>query len=160
MKAFRYIVPALGILGLFACDRSERATRERDIDRSGVGSPFGLGDDKHGTTTVTGANVGVVNNDSAIERIVAARCAREAACNNVGGDKRFTSRELCTQKVRVDMREDLKSSECPRGIDAKELGECLEEIKNENCNNPIDTISRLAACRTSDLCLKTDAPNR
>ena len=50
--------------------------------------------------------------------------------------------------------------ECPRGVDSKELDECLESIKTESCNNPIDTISRLAACRTSDLCLKSDTPNR
>jgi hypothetical protein len=108
---------------------------------------------------VTGA--GIVENESAIDRIIHARCAREAACNKIGGgDKRFTSRDVCMQKIRADMRDDLKKSECPRGIDGKELEECLTEIRDENCNNPIDAISRLAACRTSDLCLKTDTPNR
>jgi hypothetical protein len=155
----RVLVPALSVVALFACDRSERAQRERDIDRSGVGDPFGVGGEKHGTTTVTGATAAVTN-ETAIERIVAARCAREASCDKIGGDKRFSSREVCTQKVRTDMRDDLKSSECPRGIDGKELQECLEEIRTESCNNPIDTLSRLAACRTSDLCLKADTTNR
>lgn len=105
-----------------------------------------------GTTTVTGA---AVSNDSAVARITAARCAREASCNNVGTDKRFTTQETCTQKIQGDLKNDLNAQECPRGIDQKELNECLAEIKSEDCNNPIDKIERLAACRTSDLCLKT-----
>ena len=102
----------------------------------------------------------MVSNENAIARIVAARCARESACNNVGADKGFTSGDVCSQKLKADMRDDLSAKDCPRGIDQKELSECLDEIKNENCNNPIDMIGRLAACRTSDLCLKTDMPNR
>ena len=96
----------------------------------------------------------------AIDRIVAARCARESTCNNVGVDKRYASSQACSQKLKADMKDDLNVNECPRGIDQKELNECLESIQKEDCNNPIDAISRLAACRTSDLCLATGAPNR
>ena len=158
-----FLVPALCLVALGACNR-DRVDVDRREGRVNVDTNPNVNvdrdRDRSGTTTVTGANVGAVGNDSAIQRIVAARCAREAACNNVGADKRFTSGEVCTQKVRADMRDDLNAKDCPRGIDQKELNECLEEIKNENCNNPIDMIGRLAACRTSDLCLKTDMPNR
>jgi hypothetical protein len=34
----------------------------------------------------------------------------------------------------------------------KELDECLEEIRNEDCGNPFDTLGRLAACRENDIC--------
>lgn len=145
------LVPALCLVALGACGR------DRDRDRVSVDVDR---DRKPGTTTVTGANVGAVSNESAIDRIVAARCARESACNNVGSDKRFTTRDVCTQKVRTDMRDDLSAKDCPRGIDQKELNECLTSIQKEDCNNPIDMIGRLAACRTSDLCLKSDLPNR
>jgi hypothetical protein len=151
----RSMVPALCILAAVACNRDRDRVGE---GRAGVDPNFER--DRSGTTTVTGANVGTVSNESAINRIVAARCAREAACNNLGTDKRFTSRDLCSQQLRSDMRDDLSAKDCPRGIDQKELDECLTEIQNENCNNPIDMIGRLAACRTSDLCLKTDTPNR
>ena len=149
----RVVFPAVALaaVAVVGCNR-ERVTYDRDRDRAP--------EDRSGTTTVTGANVGRVSNESAIERIVAARCEREAACNNVGADKRFGDRSVCTQKVRADMRDDLSANDCPRGIDAKELGECLSSIKKEDCNNPIDTIGRLAACRTSDMCLKADTPNR
>lgn len=167
-----FLVPALCLVAVAACNRDrDRVDVDRhegrvtvDTNRDKNGKTLDLDKDKHddkaGTTTVTGANVGAVGNEGAIDRIVAARCAREAACNNVGADKHFTTRDACTVKLKADMRDDLNAKDCPRGIDAKELNECLVEIKNEDCNNPIDMIGRLAACRTSDLCLKTDMPNR
>ncbi len=113
-----------------------------------------------GTTTVTGADVGSLSNAMAVERIVAARCARETACNNVGSDKHFTNHDVCAKELRSKIGDDLKPGECPRGIDAKELDECMDSIRAESCNNPIDTISRLAACRASDMCLKADSKSR
>jgi hypothetical protein len=155
MKNFvRLAVPALCLAAAVGCNRdrvSERDHGTTTTERAG---------DRSGTTTVTGANVGAVGNEAAIDRIVAARCAREATCNNVGADKHYTSRDVCSQKIKADMRDDLSANDCPRGIDQKELNECLESIQKEDCNNPIDAISRLAACRTGDLCLKTDMPNR
>jgi hypothetical protein len=156
-----FLVPALCLVALSACNRDrDRARVDVDRNEGRVSVDTDRKTDRTGTTTVTGANVGAVNNEGAIDRIVAARCAREAACNNVGADKHFTTRDACSVKVKSDMRDDLNAKDCPRGIDAKELNECLVEIKNEDCNNPIDMIGRLAACRTSDLCLKTDMPNR
>ena len=58
------------------------------------------------------------------------------------------------------MKDDLNAKDCPYGVDQKELNECLEAIRKEECNNPLDTISRLAACRTSDMCLKSSGANR
>ena len=40
------------------------------------------------------------------------------------------------------------------------IEECIESIRTESCSNPIETISRLAACRTSDMCLKVYERNR
>jgi hypothetical protein len=133
-------------------DRDGNAERSSG-DRSGA-------EDRIGTTTVTGANVGGLSNDIAVERVVAARCARETACNNIGSDKHFTDYDVCARQLRTKIGEDLKPSECPEGIDTKELDECLDSIRTESCNNPIDTISRLAACRTSDMCVKADSKNR
>jgi hypothetical protein len=159
--AVRCIVPVACAAALFACNRDKDRVVERE--RSDFGRTGELDRDRSGTvgdTTLTGANVGTVSNTSAIDRIVSARCAREAACNNIGTDKKFTTNDSCSREIRADMHEDLKASECPYGIDQKELNECLTEIRNENCNNPIEKIERVAACRTSDLCLKTSAPNR
>jgi hypothetical protein len=145
----------IGILGAAGCNR-DRTTSDRErVNTPGVDHDRDLG-----TTTVTGANVGVVSNQLAVDKIVAARCARETACNNVGPDKTHVNGQACSQKLKYDMREDLNTKDCPRGVDQKELDECLDEIRKESCNNPIDTINRIAACRTGDMCLKTGAPNR
>ncbi len=114
--------------------------------------------DKSGTTTLTGASW--VANGAAIDRIVASRCAREVSCSNIGPDKHFTNGEVCVREVREKTHEELKESACPNGIDGKELDECLDAIRSESCTNPIEAVARLAACRTSDLCLKVERPHR
>ncbi|WP_437589065.1 DUF6184 family natural product biosynthesis lipoprotein [Sorangium sp. So ce1000] len=92
---------------------------------------------------------------SAVDSIVAARCDREARCNNIGQDRDYSSKDACSSKIRTEWRDDLNFTECPGGIDAKELNECLEGIRNEECGNPFDTLGRVVACRSSDLCLDT-----
>ncbi len=173
MNRVRHVVPVLCVLGLFACSRDRSHTTDVDRDRTGrVDLPAAPLDREHttasdrdrvndgvGTTTVTGANVGAVQNSNAIERIVQARCAREMACKNVGVDKRFTSNDVCNKEIRNDMRDDLNAKDCPYGVDSKELNECLESIQKESCGNPLESIARLAACRTGDMCLKSGAPN-
>lgn len=108
-----------------------------------------------GTTTTTGANIQAVSNETAVARIVASRCAREATCNNVGVDKKFQNPAGCTAKIRSDMKDDLNPKDCTLGVDQKQLDECLDAIRKEECNNPLDTIQRLGACRTSAMCLKS-----
>jgi hypothetical protein len=124
-----------------------------ETDKSGAGTATG-------TTTITGAEVGALSSDVAVQRIVSARCAREAACNNVGTDKRFTDSDACARNLRSSLSDDLKPSACPRGIDASAVEKCMEAIRSESCNNPVDTISRLAACRTSDMCIKADTGSK
>lgn len=89
------------------------------------------------------------------EQIAEARCAREARCGNVGAGKEFASEDVCVAKIKVDWREDLTARECPGGVVQKELTECLEEIRNDDCNNPFDSLGRVLACRESDLCKGT-----
>jgi len=88
----------------------------------------------------------------AVKQIAEARCQRETRCGNVGPDKDYASEGACVAKIQVDRADDLNLSDCPGGIVQKELSECLEEIKNDNCDNPLDTLGRIAACRESDLC--------
>lgn len=102
-----------------------------------------------GTTTITGASIA---NATAIDRVVAARCEREATCKNVGSDKKYSSAQACSDKIRSDMKDDLNAKDCPRGVDKKELNDCLAAIHKEECHNPLDVIGRLNDCRTGKLC--------
>jgi hypothetical protein len=90
-----------------------------------------------------------------VEGIANARCQREQRCKNIGKDKKFASIEACQTQIREDWRGELNAYECPGGVDSKELAECLREVQNENCKNPFDTLERVIACRSSDLCLST-----
>ncbi|HVH40747.1 MAG TPA: DUF6184 family natural product biosynthesis lipoprotein [Labilithrix sp.] len=158
MKSVAACSMAALVLALVGCNRERSSNRDHSgfISENDRRNPNEQ--DKSGVTTLTGASW--LANDAAIDRIVASRCAREVTCSNVGPDKHFTSGEICVREVRSKMSDQLRASECPSGIDSKELEECLDAIRSESCTNPLDTVSRLAACRTSDLCLKTEMPHR
>jgi hypothetical protein len=165
LSVVRFVSIASVGVALVATGCRDKADRERtsnvDRDRPGPLPEQGAMGEREkgiGTTTVTGANV--IGNQAAIDKIVAARCARESTCNNIGPDKKFPSAQTCSQKLKGDMQGDLAAKDCPYGVDQKELDECLDSIRQESCGNPIDSVARLAACRTSDMCLKTEAPNR
>lgn len=89
---------------------------------------------------------------SAIADLTSARCAREQKCGNIGANKSYTSLEACTNTLTRDLNDELNAYECPGGVVAKELQECLTAIREEACNSPLDKIARVAACRDSDLC--------
>jgi Family of unknown function (DUF6184) len=90
---------------------------------------------------------------AATNDIVSARCNREERCNNIGADKTYESREACTTKLHGSTESDLNLKDCSRGVDHVKLDECLAKIKGEDCGNPIDTLGRVAACRTGALCI-------
>lgn len=143
------ILPLIAIAATVACNRDGDRPAERPSTTT--------------TSEGTAASVrpvSVVQNDTAVARIADARCARELACENIGVAKAYTSHDACAQQIRLDLSDDLRVDMCPRGIDQRELDECLAAIKAEGCNNPIEKIERLAACRTSELCRKSPPANR
>lgn len=149
---------AVSVVGVGACRRD----RTRESDRSSALSERDRSDwneqDRSGTTTLTGADW--VGNDVAIERIVVSRCAREVTCSNVGPDKHFTTESICSRDVKARTTNDLKPSECPSGIDGRQLDKCLDKIRSESCSNVVDTLARLVECRARDLCMKSEIPHR
>ena len=165
MRLVHGLVSVACVAALCACNRNNNLDRDGTVeqtygDKSGAPALSPSPGERVGVTTVTGADLAGRGNDLAIERIASARCARETACNNVGSDKHFVSPGVCMRELRTRMGDDLRASECPRGIDSEALDKCLETIRSESCNNPIETIQRLAACRTSDLCLKVTERTR
>jgi hypothetical protein len=91
---------------------------------------------------------------SALANISAARCDRESRCNNIGPKGKYRSRAACVADLQRDKRDDINSDVCPGGVREKELTDCLAAIRDEDCGNPLDTIARLNACRTGNLCVK------
>lgn len=140
-------VLALAVAGCRSEKKDDRAplTVEEQSQRDQSGAS---------TTTLTGAPW--VSNDSAIDRIVGARCGRETTCSNVGPDKHFVSTDACMKEVQSKAQDDLRAAECPGGVDAKQLEECLGAIHRESCSNPLDTIGRITACQKNQLCVSSE----
>ena len=162
MKLSRAVLPiGVTVLVLVACNRRDDRASETNTTGESTTTTTEKSDrphvsDRSGVTTTTGAAFGSVSYETATNRIVASRCDREVACDNIGAKKRFADRTVCTHELGVKLRADLEPSECPNGVDAKHLDDCLSSIQKESCGNIIDTISRLGACSTSGLCLKAD----
>lgn len=150
----RCIVPALCVAGLLGCTRrdvNEDRTYGAAPDMNGA-NPSGQTNqgDTTGQTTVTGATVpGKVASNSAIDRISAARCQREAACNNVGADKAYASQDVCMNQLRGQARDELKGDQCKQGVDPKDLDECVSEIQKASCGS---TLAQIDDCEADDLC--------
>ena len=89
---------------------------------------------------------------SARDSIAEARCARERHCDNIGDNKKFSSEQDCLSRIRADWKDDLNARECPSGVNRQELNECLSAVRGEDCSNPLDTLSRVAACTKSKIC--------
>jgi hypothetical protein len=89
---------------------------------------------------------------SAAESIAQSRCEREQRCGNVGGDEKYSSVDDCLTRVRTDWKDDLNARECPGGVNRTQLDECLAEIRSEDCSSPFDTLERVAACTSGQIC--------
>jgi hypothetical protein len=103
-----------------------------------------------GTTTVTSTYL--VPNEQAIKDVVTTRCDREFSCNNIGASHSWDTYDACQREIHQNTRVALREESCPNGIDGTNLASCLQDIRNERCGNPLDTLGRLAACRTAKLC--------
>lgn len=90
---------------------------------------------------------------AARDRITDARCAREQRCENIGDSKKYSSMDDCRARVRAEWKDDLNGVECPNGVDQTELDQCLGEIRGEDCGDPLDALSRVAACTTGQICI-------
>ncbi|HEY6557648.1 MAG TPA: DUF6184 family natural product biosynthesis lipoprotein [Polyangiaceae bacterium] len=128
-----------------------------EAERTGMGqtAPLRNDDDSVRNTDEPSVQQGGVSAALAVKAIVGARCNREARCNNIGAERKYSNAAECNSKLSEDRKDDLNTDDCSRGVSQKELSECLAEIKNEDCNNPLDSLGRLAACRSSDLCMST-----
>ena len=90
----------------------------------------------------------------ATSSIATARCDRELKCKNIGTNKTYLTTDECVTKMQNDKRTDLNPDECPQGVSDNDLASCLKAIRDEDCGNPLDSISRLTQCRSGAMCMK------
>jgi hypothetical protein len=99
-----------------------------------------------GTTTTSAAL------PESVSQIASARCKHAAACNEVGGDRTYANMDACMSKMRGDAENDLRASNCPKGVNDARLRSCVAEINAEACSGIGSGLSRGVACKTSALC--------
>jgi hypothetical protein len=135
-----------------AADARTEADRERREDEKRTDPKIqpNLPESDEPSTNAANAVKGL--NADSVRLITEARCQREEKCGNIGADKDYASVSVCQQKIGADWANELNGYDCAGGVVVKELNECLEEIKNEDCKSPFDTLGRIVACRSSDIC--------
>lgn len=117
-----------------------------------LSSAAGCNHGRAGQTTTTGAEV--LPAEDAVNQLTARRCERETDCNNIGAGKKYDDHGACEREVAHDLKSELRPANCTYGVRGDKLDECLQELRNEKCGNPLDTVSRLATCRTGRICLR------
>jgi hypothetical protein len=91
-----------------------------------------------------------------VQQIAEARCAREQKCGNVGADEDYATAEVCLQQITKEWAEEVNAYDCPGGVLQKMLNQCLESIKSEDCASPFDTLGRVVACGSGEICVASD----
>jgi len=105
-----------------------------------------------GTTMTTSA--GWVPISDATQKFAADRCEWEAACNNVGQGRKFSDSNVCLSESQRKLQSELGTAGCARAIDAGEFAECLQAVHDERCEQSLDSVTRLKACRAEKLCVQ------
>ena len=118
-----------------------------------VAAAVALGCGRDRTEPATTMTTGAVSNDDAIMRIASARCDREVSCNNLGQGKKFADREACMREGQQNARGTLRADQCPN-IDQGKLSQCVNDIKNQRCENPIDAIDTITSCTRGNICIE------
>jgi hypothetical protein len=114
--------------------------------------PAACNHERSGLTTTTGAEI--LPAEDAVNRLTARRCEREFDCNNIGAGKKYEDHGACEREVAHDLRAELRPANCTYGVRGDKLEQCMQELRNEKCGNPLDAVSRLATCRTGRICLR------
>lgn len=93
---------------------------------------------------------GPLDSEGAVERIVEARCVREASCGLMGS--KWASHEACVEVASREYADDLTDEDCPNGVDGNALSQCEEATRTADCNMALDVVGRVPACRDAKLC--------
>ncbi len=92
--------------------------------------------------------------DAVVDRLTSARCDQEQGCTNIGPGRKFASRSVCMEKIHGGIANDLNGYNCPRGLDSLGVDRCVAAIRSEECNDPLETLTRDDKCRTGALCMR------
>ncbi|MFO0614950.1 MAG: DUF6184 family natural product biosynthesis lipoprotein [Polyangiaceae bacterium] len=94
---------------------------------------------------------------AAVEKIAAARCEREARCQNVSAQEGPQDAKACQTSIKRDLDQDFgEDKDCRNGVNVQDLDECLAKIRGQECGALgaiTEGAQRSMACSTMDLCM-------
>ena len=124
------------------------------ISASAVLPVFGACKNDRPTSITSTTGAGIVSTDDAVNHLTARRCDHEIDCKNVGAGKRYDDRGGCERDIAHALQTELGSTVCSSGVREERLVACLEALRTETCANALDTMNRIAPCRTTAICIQ------
>lgn len=87
-----------------------------------------------------------------------ARCDRQARCNAIGEELRFTTRAECVTHFDWLGYGELELFRCRTPVDEEKLSSCLYAIKTEPCGSAEEIDNMTRACSSTEICGAPEAP--
>jgi hypothetical protein len=124
---------------------------------------FACRKDEPATTTTTSAvttaaasttEAGAIRYVTAVARITGKRCDREDECDPFRTGKRHDTRWDCDHAEFARVQNEVRSADCPHGVDDASLRSCLESIGRHDCELLSDSLQSIETCTTEALCVR------
>ena len=106
------------------------------------------------TISVEEAAVVIGEERAASLAITGALCNGSDRCKALGIEGAHESRVQCFREIGEDWNGRIGRHRCANGVDPARLGTCLDLVRNDKCQSPLDTLARLASCQPSVFCRK------
>lgn len=149
----RCLVPVALLAGA-ACARTETFDARQPADVDAVRTFGAVSSYRPPSSGSSGGPRSQASDGAIVERLSEARCSREEWCRNVGDGQAFASRDVCLETMRGGFGNDINEFKCPQGVDGVRLERCALAIQREQCDEPLDTITRMDKCRSASLCVQ------
>jgi hypothetical protein len=139
-----------------ACNKSGTADRSSETTTTGQAmqsAPSMPSAPPAAPSDLGGATQGDARYQMATARIAGVRCQRQISCEQIGINKRFTSEDECARGEGRRTQDELKSTDCPAGIDTAKLQACLAELSKQDCSALVGSLQTIDACKSASLCM-------
>ncbi|MDB5218687.1 MAG: hypothetical protein JWO86_6614 [Myxococcaceae bacterium] len=137
--------------GALACNKSDSDRASQTTTTRATATPSSTMNTPDRGSNVQGGDA--AKYQLATARIAGARCDREVTCEQIGTNKRFSSRDVCARDEVKRTQDELKSTDCPNGIDNTKLASCLASISQQDCGSLVTSLQTVDQCKTAALCI-------
>lgn len=87
-----------------------------------------------------------------VDDIALARCTRAQRCGSLGPENVEVLLSDCISRLSTKFRDELRSTQCEKGVVPAQVEECLTTIRQETCAAEVEKLNSVSECRASSLC--------